>query len=195
MITVNNITKEYGGTPLFSDITFNINQKERIGLAGVNGAGKSTLLKIFAGNVECESGNIVIPNGINVGYLPQEKVISSELSVFEEAMLIFGFINDYKTEIDFIHNKLESDEYNSIEYEKHLNRLEYLESSLRINSPDKIVGNAEKYLMGLGFKRNDLFRSMNEFSQGWQMRVEIAKLLLLKPQLLLLDEPTNHLDI
>ena len=195
MITVNSITKEYGGTPLFSDITFNINQKERIGLAGVNGAGKSTLLKIFSGSVDCETGNIVIPNGINVGYLPQEKVIISKLSVIDEAMLVFGFINDYKNEIDVIHNKLESDEYNSIEYEKHLNRLENLESSLSVYSSDKIAANAEKYLMGLGFKRDDLFRSMKEFSQGWQMRVEIAKLLLLKPQLLLLDEPTNHLDI
>ncbi|MFK5855192.1 MAG: ABC-F family ATP-binding cassette domain-containing protein [Bacteroidota bacterium] len=196
MISVSNIRKEFGGSPLFESVSFNINPKDRIGLAGVNGAGKSTLLKIMAGELEPEMGKIVIPSDISIGYLPQDKFISSNLVVFDEAMQAFKFLDAYKEEIEQIHQKLELDiEYSDKEYSKLIERLGFLDNALNIYSPNKLSGNAEKYLMGLGFKRADLFRPMNEFSQGWQMRVEIAKLLLLKPGLLLLDEPTNHLDI
>ncbi len=196
MISIVNLKKEFSGVPLFQDVSFNINPKDRIGLAGVNGAGKSTLLKIFAGELESDMGRIIVPSDLNIGYLPQEKSIKSNLSVFDEAMQVFKFLDDYKKEIADIHSRLEDEiNYSDKNYASTIERLEFLEATLAIYSPEQLTGNAEKYLMGLGFKRNDLFRPMNEFSQGWQMRVEIAKLLLLKPSLLLLDEPTNHLDI
>jgi len=194
MISVSNIKKEFGGTPLFEGVSFNINPKDRIGLAGVNGAGKSTLLKIMACELEADMGSIIIPNEMSFGYLPQEKHISSNLTIFDETMLALSFIEGYKNEIESIHQKLENkDNFN--DYSKLIDRLGFLDATLSVFSPEQLKGNAEKYLFGLGFKRSDLFRPMVEFSQGWQMRVEIAKLLLLKPDLLLLDEPTNHLDI
>ncbi|MBC8320401.1 MAG: ATP-binding cassette domain-containing protein [Bacteroidetes bacterium] len=196
MISVSNIKKVFGGYSLFEGVSFNINLKDRIGLAGVNGAGKSTLLKIMAGELEPDLGRIIIPPDVTIGYLPQEKFISSDLTVFNEAMQAFKFIDSYKNEIEKIHRKLESKDNNSDkEYSKLIDRLGFLDATLNIYSPDQLSGNAEKYLMGLGFKRQELFRPMVEFSLGWQMRVEIAKLLLLKPTVLLLDEPTNHLDI
>lgn len=196
MISVSNIKKEFGGTPLFEGVTFNINPKDRIGLAGVNGAGKSTLLKIMAGELEQDLGKIIYPNELSFGYLPQEKVISSDLCVFDETLQALSFIEDYKKEIETIHDKLENkDTTTEKEYAKLIDRLGFLDATLSVYSSDQLTGNAERYLMGLGFKREDLFRPMVEFSMGWQMRVEIAKLLLLKPALLLLDEPTNHLDI
>jgi len=196
MISVSNIKKEFSGTPLFEGVSFNINLKDRIGLAGVNGAGKSTLLKIMANELEPELGKIIIPSDISIGYLPQDKIISSRFSVFEEAMQAFKFLDGYKDEIELIHQKLEKDiNYSDREYTRLVDRLGFLDDTLKMYAPNKLSGDAEKYLMGLGFKREELFRPMTEFSQGWQMRVEIAKLLLLKPGLLLLDEPTNHLDI
>ncbi len=194
MISINNITKEFGGEPLFEDVSFNINPKDRAGLAGANGAGKSTLLKIIYNEISSDTGKIVIPSNYTLGYLPQEKYITSDLIVFEEAMKAFSFLDEYRNEIDEIHKKL-TEEALEKQYSALVERLEYLESVIAIYSPDQLRGNAEKYLIGLGFRRNDLFRPMTEFSQGWQMRVEIAKLLLVKPDLLLLDEPTNHLDI
>ncbi len=195
MISVSNITKEFGGEPLFSEVSFNINPKDRIGLAGVNGAGKSTLLKIFAGELESEKGRMVFPNNMTIGYLPQDKKVSSLRNVIDETMTAFNFIDEYRSEIEDIHTKLESGNFSDKEYEKSINRLGVLEDIINIYSPEQTAGNAEKYLMGLGFERKDLNRPMTHFSQGWQMRVEIAKLLLLQPGLLLLDEPTNHLDI
>ncbi len=196
MISVSNIKKEFGGSPLFEGVSFNINPKDRIGLAGVNGAGKSTLLKIMAGELEADMGRVIIPTDVSTGYLPQEKIISSKLSIFEETMQALSFIDTYKSEIDDIHQALEkADNLKDKEYSKLIERLSFLDATLSIYSPEQLKGNAERYLMGLGFKRDELFRPMVEFSQGWQMRVEIAKLLLLKPALLLLDEPTNHLDI
>lgn len=196
MISVNNITKEFGGEPLFEGITFNINPKDRIGLAGANGAGKSTLLKIMCNLLSAETGKIVIPKNLSVGYLPQEKQMSSELSVFDEVMKAFSFLDELRDETESIHAKLSNNNFkNEKEYSRLIERLEHLESVISIYSPDQLRGDAERYLMGLGYKRDDLFRPMTEFSQGWQMRVEIAKLLLIKPGLLLLDEPTNHLDI
>ena len=196
MISVSNIKKEFGGSPLFEGVSFNVNPKDRIGLAGVNGAGKSTLLKIMANELESELGKIIIPSDISIGYLPQDKIISSSFSVFEEAMQAFKFLDGYKDEIEEIHQKLEKEDgYSDKEYSSLIERLGFLEDTINMYSPNKLSGDAEKYLMGLGFKREELFRPMVEFSQGWQMRVEIAKLLLLKPGLLLLDEPTNHLDI
>lgn len=195
MISISNITKEFGGTPLFTDVSFNINPRDCIGLAGVNGAGKTTLIKILAGIISADGGNILIPSDVSIGYLPQEKIVKSELTVHNEAMQAFNFLKSYNAEIAEIHTKLEKETYSDKTYTKLIERLDYLEAIISLHAPEQLVGEAEKYLMGLGFKRDDLFRPMNEFSQGWQMRVEIAKLLLLKPSLLLLDEPTNHLDI
>lgn len=195
MISVNNISKEFGGEVLFKDITFNINPKDRIGLAGVNGAGKSTLLKILAGELSSETGNVVLPNNSNVGYLPQEMKITSNATIVEEAKKVFSFINDLMAERDELHDKIANEEYTDDRYHSNLSRIDEIEAMLTILSPETLEANTEKYLLGLGFKRSDLTRPLQEFSQGWQMRVEIVKLLLLQPQLLLLDEPTNHLDI
>ncbi len=196
MISVSNIKKEFGGIPLFQEVTFNINPRDRIGLAGVNGAGKSTLLKIISGELEADTGKIVFPSDVSIGYLPQEKKISSGLTIFNEAMQVFNFLDEYKIEIENIHKRFENNtDLTDAKYSDLVERLEFLEARLSLFSPEQLKGNAEKYLKGLGFKREDLVRPMTEFSMGWQMRVEIAKLLLVKPSLLLLDEPTNHLDI
>lgn len=195
MITVNNITKEFGGAALFSGITFNINPRDRVGLAGTNGAGKTTLLKILNGLLEPDKGSVSKPAYYSTGYLPQEKKINSELNVVDEAMLAFEFLQLLEREAKTIQDELAGHEYQPQRYVQLISRLEEVTSILNLYTPERIRGDAERYLQGLGFSREDLFRKMNTFSQGWQMRVELAKLLLQKPSLLLLDEPTNHLDI
>jgi len=196
LISVNNITKEFGGTPLFSGITFNLNDKGCVGLAGMNGSGKTTLLKIIAGAVKPDTGTIAYPNDITIGYLPQEKIITSLKSIKEETLEAFKFINKLNTRITELNKAIQQrTDYHSDAYSKLLIELDELNHKLLIYEPEKLLANTEKVLFGLGFKQNDLERPLTEFSFGWQMRVEIAKLLLLKPALLLLDEPTNHLDI
>ena len=196
MISINNITKEFGGTPLFSGITFNLNDKGCVGLAGMNGSGKTTLLKIIAGEIKSDTGTIAYPNDITIGYLPQEKVITSSKSIREETLEAFKFINKLNERIAELTRAMQQrTDYHSDDYSKLLIELDELNHKLLIYEPDKLLANTEKVLFGLGFKQNDLERPLTEFSFGWQMRVEIAKLLLLKPALLLLDEPTNHLDI
>ena len=196
MISVSNITKEFQGEPIFSNISFNINPKERIGLAGNNGAGKTTLLRIINGEVEPEEGEVVIPRDVSVGYLPQEKRIDLAGTILEETLKVFDFIGDLKDRLEEIHKQIESrDDYNSRGYHRLLEEQSAIMEQLRLAEPEKLRGKAEKILAGLGFEPEAFSQPVSNLSIGWQMRVELAKLLLLNPDLLMLDEPTNHLDI
>ena len=195
MITINNVTKEFGGTPLFTGVTFHINPRDRIGLAGMNGAGKTTLLKILVGLISPDGGSVAVPGDHTAGYLPQEKKIFSQLNIVDETMLAVNFIKELQEETNRLQSDLAAPDYNEKTYTDKLTRLEDINAMLRYYTPERIRGDAERFLMGLGFNRNEFTRPMTSFSQGWQMRVELAKLLLIRPSLLLLDEPTNHLDI
>ena len=195
MITINNVTKEFGGTPVFTGVTFHINPRDSIGLAGMNGAGKTTLLKILNGLLQPDNGSVAFPPDHSAGYLPQEKKIFSQLNIVDETMLAVNFIAELQAESDKIQLELGTPDYNEKIYTQKLNRLEEINAILKYYTPERIRGDAERYLTGLGFARSEFTRPMMSFSQGWQMRVELAKLLLLQPSLLLLDEPTNHLDI
>ncbi len=181
---------------LFSNISFSINPKERIGLAGRNGAGKSTLMKIITGEVGASRGEVVIPEGTEVGYLPQEMAVHSQKSVIDETMSVFSFLDEINKRLQNIEQELVTrTDYENQGYSKLIEEQENLHQRISLAEPEKQRGFAERVLSGLGFERQDFFRPLNEFSFGWQMRVELAKLLLLSPPLLLLDEPTNHLDI
>lgn len=196
MISVNNISKEFNGEALFSNVTFNINTKDCIGLAGRNGAGKTTILRIITGEVASDHGEIVKPNDLEIGYLPQEKVISGELGILEEVLTVFKVLDQLKERNVVIdHEILAVDDYSSKEYQDLVEERLRNEERIRLAEPEKLRGRAERILIGLGFNRADFQKQLNTFSFGWQMRVEIAKLLLSNPFLLLLDEPTNHLDI
>ncbi len=196
MISVNNISKEFGGESLFGGANFSINPKERIGLAGKNGSGKTTLLRIIKGEVVPTTGEIVIPDGNTMGYLPQEKTITSSKTVIQEALDAFRFVENKRKRLDDIHAEMVNrTDFDSKSYHGLFDEQELLNEQLRLAEPEKLEGNTERVLKGLGFKRSDFNRPLSEFSFGWQMRVELAKLLLLRPSLLLLDEPTNHLDI
>lgn len=196
MISINNIKKEFGGEPLFSGVSFNLNEKECVGLAGKNGSGKTTLLKIISGEVKPDVGDISYPKEMTIGYLPQEKLITSQKTIKEEALEAFRFIHELKNRIDGLTEEIRNrKDYHTDSYHKLLLELDELNHRLLLYEPEKLIAKTEKVLFGLGFRPEDLSRSLTEFSFGWQMRVEIAKLLLLKPSLLLLDEPTNHLDI
>jgi len=196
MISVNNINKEFGGESLFSGISFNISKKERIGLAGKNGAGKTTLLRIISGQMQADFGDVVISPDTDLGYLEQEMTISTKRTVIEEALHIFSFVKEKQKRISDISDLLGlRTDYESKEYGKLVDELDSLSHELSFLETDKLRGKAEQILKGLGFVISDFDRSLSEFSFGWQMRVELAKLLLQNPPLLLLDEPTNHLDI
>ncbi len=196
MISVQNISVEFGGKVLFSDVTFTLNDKERIGLAGKNGAGKTTLLKIITGELSPESGSVVIPEGVEIGYLPQEKYLNSSLTVMDETLSVFKKIKFLEQQSLNISNLIaERTDYESKEYLNLIEKLNETNHRLQILDKEKSEGNAEKILKGMGFKREEFDKPLKTFSFGWQMRVELAKLLLQRPGLLLLDEPTNHLDI
>lgn len=196
MITLNNISKEFGGEFLFENVSFTINPRDRIGLAGRNGSGKTTLIRIICGEMECEQGAVVIPAGITLGYLPQEKKIPSVRNVIDECMQAFSEWQHKNEKFKLIHAEIQTrTDFNSKTYHSLLSELDQLNEQIILFEPEKMLGKAERVLAGLGFKPEDLLRLVTEFSQGWRMRVELAKLLLLSPSLLLLDEPTNHLDI
>ncbi len=196
MIAVSNLIMEFGGEPIFKGVSFHIGNKERIGLAGKNGAGKTTLLRILMGEQEPTKGEVIIPESETIGYLPQEKQIRSNKNVLKETLSVFSFLNSLKKELDVIQNQLSTrTDYESKSYLKLYDRLEEIHHQLSINEDDKQEGRAIKVLKGLGFLEDELSRAVSSFSLGWQMRIELAKLLLLQPTLLLLDEPTNHLDI
>ena len=196
MISVNNLSVQFTGTNLFDHVTFNIGDHDRIGLVGMNGAGKSTLLKILCGWQEPESGTLVIASGQTVGYLPQEMVPDAIGTVLEEAMTAFSALDDLEREQERLTAEIaERTDYESTEYTRLLERHNEVTEHLALLGGSRRQEQAEKVLLGLGFKHSDFDRPVAVFSGGWQMRVELAKLLLRHPDFLLLDEPTNHLDI
>lgn len=196
MYSVENLTVSFGGFILLDDIGFVVDKKDRIALVGKNGAGKSTLLKIFAGLQEPAKGRISMPKDVVVGYLPQQMQFSSEQTVKEEAFLAFESILKIEAALENLNRELaEREDYESDSYHKLIDTITHLSERLVIEGASNLEAEVEKTLMGLGFTRNDFERPVTEFSGGWRMRIELAKLLLQKPDILLLDEPTNHLDI
>lgn len=196
MISVNNLSVQFTGTNLFDHVTFNIGDHDRIGLVGMNGAGKSMLLKILCGWQEPESGTLVIAAGQTVGYLPQEMVPDAVGTVLEEALTAFSALDDLEREQERLTAEIaERTDYESAEYTRLLERHNEVTEHLALLEGSRRQEQAEKVLLGLGFKHSDFDRPVAVFSGGWQMRVELAKLLLRHPDFLLLDEPTNHLDI
>jgi len=196
MITVNDISVQFGGTSLFSDVSFAINENDKIALMGKNGAGKSTLLKIIAGQSKPSTGNISAPKDAVVAYLPQHLLAQDGSTVFEEASKAFGSIFSMKAEIDEINEQLTiRTDYESDAYMKLIERVSDLSEKFYAVEEINYEAEVEKILIGLGFVREDFARQTSEFSGGWRMRIELAKILLQKPDLILLDEPTNHMDI
>ena len=182
---------------MFDDVSFIINPRDRIGLVGKNGAGKTTLLRVMCGLLEPESGNVVLPSGNSSGYLPQEMEVISGRSVFAEALTAFDKVIALQKEIERLNQKISESahDYESPEYLKAIDRLSHANEEFAMFGGNTMEADTEKVLLGLGFEKSDFNRSLTEFSGGWKMRVELAKLLLKRPELLLLDEPTNHLDI
>ena len=196
MITVNDISVNFGGTTLFSDVSFAINENDKIALMGKNGAGKSTLLKIIAGQSKPSTGNISAPKDAIIAYLPQHLLTSDGATVLEETAKAFGEIFKMKAEIDHINEQLTiRTDYESNEYMKLIERVSDLSEKFYAIEEINYEAEIEKILVGLGFQRDDFTRQTSEFSGGWRMRIELAKILLQKPDLILLDEPTNHMDI
>lgn len=196
MITVNDIAVEFGGTTLFSEVTFAINENDKIALMGKNGAGKSTLLKIVAGQNKPTRGNISAPKEAVIAYLPQHLLANDDCTVMEETSKAFAEVLDMKKEIDEINEQLTiRTDYESDAYMKLIERVSELSEKYYAIEEVNYEAEVEKVLKGLGFERKDLNRSTSEFSGGWRMRIELAKILLKKPDLILLDEPTNHLDM
>ncbi len=196
MITVNDISVQFGGTTLFSDVSFAINENDKIALMGKNGAGKSTLLKIIAGQSKPSTGNISAPKEAVIAYLPQHLLTTDGATVMEEASKAFGEIFAMKAEIDEINEQLTvRTDYESDAYMKLIERVSDLSEKFYAIEEVNYEAEVEKILTGLGFERDDFSRQTSEFSGGWRMRIELAKILLRKPDLILLDEPTNHMDI
>ena len=196
MISVDGLTVEFGGSALFSDISFVINEKDRIALMGKNGAGKSTLLKILAGVREPTSGKVSAPKDTVIAYLPQHLMTEDGRTVFEETAQAFAHLHEMEAEIAALNKELETrTDYESDSYMELIERVSTLSEKFYSIEEINYDADIEKTLLGLGFTREDFNRQTSEFSGGWRMRIELAKLLLKKPDVLLLDEPTNHLDI
>ena len=196
MVSVDGLTVEFSGTTLFKDISFVINDKDRIALMGKNGAGKSTLLKILAGVKTPNRGKVTVSDGGKIGYLPQHLMVENGRTVFEEACLAFEHLFEIEREIARINDELTvRTDYDSEEYMELIEKVTALSEKFYRIDLTNYQEDVERTLMGLGFVREDLKRQTSEFSGGWRMRIELAKILLQKPTLLLLDEPTNHLDI
>lgn len=196
MISVDGLTVEFGGTTLFKDVSFAINEKDRIALMGKNGAGKSTLLKIIAGTKTATRGKVSAPKDAVIAYLPQHLLTNDSRTVFEEAAQAFAHIFEMQAEIDELNNQLSiRTDYESAGYYDLIEQLSALSEKFYSIEEINYDAEVEKILLGLGFVREDFNRPTGEFSGGWRMRIELAKILLQKPDLLLLDEPTNHMDI
>lgn len=196
MISVDQLTVEFGGFKLFDQISFLINPKDRVGLVGKNGAGKSTLLKVFMGIQPPAKGTVAVPGDIWLGYLPQNMICRDERTVFEEAREAFSEVLKLDSKIKKINQQLaDRTDYESKEYLDLIHDLTEATERYQMLGGDSIEASIEQTLTGLGFKRSDFMRPTSEFSGGWRMRIELAKILLQKPDVLLLDEPTNHLDI
>ena len=196
MISINNLTVAYGGFTLLNEINFHISESDKIGLVGKNGAGKSTILKLICGIQNPTSGKIAVPGGVKIGYLPQIMEHHRGRSVIDEAMTAFADMFTLEDELERISVELaERDDYESREYQELIIRMNEVNDALSYTRSDNPQVQAERTLLGLGFKFEELSRPTETFSQGWNMRIELAKILLSKPDVLLLDEPTNHLDI
>ena len=196
MITVDNLAVEFGGTTLFKDISFQINEKDRIALMGKNGAGKSTLLKILAGVRTATRGTVTAPKDTVIAYLPQHLMTEDGRTVFEETCQAFAHLKETEKEIEAINNELATrTDYESDEYMALIEKVSTLSEKFYAIDMTHFEEDVEKTLLGLGFERKDFDRPTSKFSGGWRMRIELAKLLLKDPDVLLLDEPTNHLDI
>ena len=196
MISVDGLTVEFGGTTLFKDISFQINEKDRIALMGKNGAGKSTLLKILAGVRQPTRGNVSAPKDTVIAYLPQHLMTEDGRTVFEEACQPFEHLKDMEREIEAFNAQLmERTDYESDDYMALIEQVAAMSEKFYAIDLTHFEEDVEKMLLGLGFERSDFARPTSDFSGGWRMRIELAKLLLQKPDVLLLDEPTNHLDI
>ena len=187
---------QFTGENLFTDISFMIREKDRIGLVGKNGAGKTTLIRLLCGLEQPYKGDVIMSDDVTIGYLPQEKNVHSTKTVLDEAMTAFEEYYEIERQLAKLQDELSNrEDYESASYQRLCEKMSHLNERLAIMGGHSIEGEAEQILIGLGFDHNDMNRQMNEFSNGWQMRVELAKILLRKPKLLLLDEPTNHLDI
>ncbi|MGM9873238.1 MAG: ABC-F family ATP-binding cassette domain-containing protein [Muribaculaceae bacterium] len=196
MISINNLSVEFSARSLFDNISYVINDKDRIALVGKNGAGKSTMLKIIAGLQQPTSGSVAIPTGVSVGYLPQTMITTDTLTVEEEVGKAFAHIDAMQRQLDQLNQQLaDRTDYDSDDYHRLIDRMTTLNEQLTMAAGDNCRAEMEKTLLGLGFVRSDFTRPTSEFSGGWRMRIELAKLLLQRPDVLLLDEPTNHLDI
>lgn len=196
MIAISNISLHFSGRVMFDEVSFLINETDKIGLVGRNGAGKSTLLKVLKGIQPLDGGNVMLPKGTIIGYLPQELHYQSKLTVVEEAKLAFEVAVNLQAKRDQILHDLETrTDYETDSYMELINELQDAEHLLEMHDTSGIDEQTERILKGLGFAEADFSKAMKDLSGGWQMRVELAKILLQKPQLILLDEPTNHLDI
>ena len=196
MISVEGLRVEFGGFTLFDDVSFVINKKDRIALGGKNGAGKSTMLKILAGLQSPTGGVVSIPKETTIGYLPQQMQLKDIRTVREEAEMAFDHIHDMEREINLLNEQLaERTDYESEAYHKIIDKVKHLSEQFQMMGGSNYHAELERTLIGLGFSREDFDRPTSEFSGGWRMRIELAKLLLRRPDVLLLDEPTNHLDI
>ena len=196
MVSIEHLSVEFSARPLFTDVSFVINPKDRVALVGKNGAGKSTLLKIIAGMQQPTRGNVSLQRDVTVGYLPQVMVLSDEHTVMEEAETAFAHIREMQERIERLNRELaERTDYESADYMELVERFTHENDRYQMMGGQNYRAELERTLQGLGFKREDFDRPTSEFSGGWRMRIELAKLLLQKPDLLLLDEPTNHLDI
>ncbi len=196
MVSIQNLSMQFTGEDLFTDINFMIREKDRIGLVGKNGAGKTTLIRLLCGLEQPYKGDVIMSDNVTIGYLPQEKNVHSTKTVLDEAMTAFEEYYEIERQLAKLQDELSNrEDYESASYQRLCEKMSHLNERLSIMGGHSIEGEAEQILIGLGFDHNDMNRQMNEFSNGWQMRVELAKILLRKPKLLLLDEPTNHLDI
>ncbi|WP_093364047.1 ABC-F family ATP-binding cassette domain-containing protein [Sphingobacterium wenxiniae] len=196
MIDVNNISVSFGGTTLFSDVSFSINENDKIALMGKNGAGKSTLLKIIAGVGKPTTGHVSGPKDAVIAYLPQHLLTEDNMTVFEETSKAFDEVYKMRDELETLNEQLNiRTDYESDDYMKLIERVSELSEKFYSIEETNYDAEVEKVLKGLGFERSDFTRQTSEFSGGWRMRIELAKILLKKPDLILLDEPTNHMDI
>ena len=196
MVSINNLSVEFSAKSLFDNISYVINRKDKIALVGKNGAGKSTMLKIIAGLQQPTSGAVSAPQDVTIGYLPQQMEISDTLTVIEEVRKAFSHVDEMKARLDRLNNELATrTDYESDSYQELIEQMTSLSEILAIEESENSIAEMEKTLIGLGFDRKDFNRPTSEFSGGWRMRIELAKILLQRPDVLLLDEPTNHLDI